>query len=195
MDNPQQAAQDEINKRRDAFLLDMYDKLWDSIDRAERGLWQFVALYAVVIGLTIGALQNVATQLVAVVAGLIISFWGMNVTIETGKWFNRNRLFVVNIEKVFLLPDDIGRLFPRAYHDRARRGLVLTEIYRIHFIVFAVTAAGITSFYVYSQWPSPCWIVLVPTVLSCVAYTIHRHRKATKEVSDFIANTSPGAQA
>jgi hypothetical protein len=32
--------------QRDQFLLHLYDKLWDSIDRSESGVWQFVGLNA-----------------------------------------------------------------------------------------------------------------------------------------------------
>ncbi|MCB9105080.1 MAG: hypothetical protein H6633_12685 [Anaerolineales bacterium] len=42
----------ELDKR-DKFLFHLYDKLWDSIERSETGVWQFIGFNAALFGIIV----------------------------------------------------------------------------------------------------------------------------------------------
>ncbi len=178
----------ELTKWRNEFLLRLYDDLWRSIDRMESGMWQFVALYAVVAGLMISAASTQAPRSVIVVFSLIVTFWGINIAINAGKWFRRNLAFAVNIEQQFLFHDDIGRILPAAYHQRKPKLLNILYITHItHIIIFSTTA--IVSLYFF--WSDVPWSIVAPLIVVGGIVTVLHYAISTKEVRDFIANTSP----
>lgn len=173
--------------RRDEFLLRLYDNLWRSIERIESGTWQSLALYAIVAGLMIGEARQFISQSEAAIFGMIVSFWGMNVAINAEKWYSRNLLFVVNIEKQFLDKDDFGpdagRILPPSYHERKPQHNTLNII---HFIAFL----AVTVWSIYVVWPNftglPIGILVVGTIL-----TVYHYIAARKVVQDFIKGTNP----
>lgn len=169
---------------RNEFLLRLYDDLWRSIDRVESGIWQFVALYAVIAGLMISTVRESVPRSIAVVFSLIISFWGINVAINAGKWFNRNLAFVINIEKQFLFAEDLGRILPAAFHKRRTR--VLNTLNMIHTAAFLFTA--IVSLWI--GWADIPFIVASIMVLGLLV-TIYHYLIAMREVRDFIRETDP----
>lgn len=44
----------DADSKREQFLLHLYDQLWQSIGRAEQGIWQYLGLYSVIIGIVHG---------------------------------------------------------------------------------------------------------------------------------------------
>jgi len=173
----------QFNKR-DEFLLRLYDNLWDSIDRVEAGMWQFIGLYAAAFGLVVLAVRGELPKEVSGVFGTIISLWGINVAINAGKWFNRNLLFVVNIEKQFLHPEDLGRIMPTAYHKR--RVHVLNELNGIHAAVFLATAIAVL-YFTRNIWTLA--LLVVGLILTGRHWWV-----ACKEVKDFIDQTEPDSR-
>jgi hypothetical protein len=86
--------------KRDQFLLNLYNQLWNSITRVEEGLWQFVGIYAGILGVhwVLGKQQPALAAWLTMLA----SFWGINIAVNAGKWFERNRMMIISIEKQFL---------------------------------------------------------------------------------------------
>jgi len=175
---------DDARRWRNEFLLRLYDDLWRSIDRMESGMWQFVALYAVIAGLMISSSQDPVRRSVAVVFSLIVSFWGINVAINAGKWFNRNKEFVVNVEKQFLFREDIGRILPVGYHERKPK--VLATLHWIHVGAFLASAL-VSAWFGWAEMP--CVVALI-MFLGLVVTGCH-YWSARKEVQDFIKGTDP----
>lgn len=123
--------------KREEFLIHLYDQLWNSIMRVEQGLWQFVGIYAAILGvhLSLGEKQPTLASAMVIVA----SYWGINIAINAGKWFERNRMMIISIEQQFLESDgDYGKIMPKAYGEKKPRKF-FTYLDRIHISVFAVT--------------------------------------------------------
>jgi len=130
--------------KRDQFLLNLYNQLWNSITRVEEGLWQFVGIYAGILGVhwALGKQQPALAAWLTTLA----SFWGINIAVNAGKWFERNRMMIIGIEKQFLNDDDLGRIIPASYHERRPRKF-FTILDRVHIIVFA--ASIVLSLWIY----------------------------------------------
>ena len=171
--------------KRDEFLLHLYDNLWRSIDRVESGVWQFVALWAIVVGLVVGVTEARISPTVASILSLVLAFWGINVALNAAKWFNRNRLFVVNIEKQFLLQSDLGRILPQSYHDRRPR--LWNFLNTVHATAFAASGVVITWHYWsrVQEWP------IIIAVIAGIAVTYKHWKGAAAEVREFINSTNP----
>jgi len=172
---------------RNHFLLHLYDKIWDSIDRAESGVWQFVAFYAVVAVLVLGASTGTLDATAGTVLALIVSFWGMNVAINAGKWVNRNLMFAVNIEKQFLYQDDPGRILPTSYHKRKPR--TLNWLNATHFVAFVAIALLSMHLGWPTSWCSAFW--LFGTLIVASGFTACHFFGARAEVRAFVQQTDP----
>lgn len=171
---------------RKEFLLHLYDQLWLSIMRVEQGLWQFIGIYAGIIGVhaVIGKEQpHLAVYLIT-----IVSFWGINIAINAGKWFERNRMMIINIEKEFI-KENLERIMPISYHEKGFRKW-FTALDRIHIVIF--TANIVVSFLVY--WDSllrPITNLVWFVTLGLVGLigTILHLRTARKELEEFVKGT------
>jgi hypothetical protein len=163
---------------RREFLLRLYDNLWRSIDRADYRMLQMISFYAIVLGAAVvGAETSKLDPLITAVLVSGISFWGINVSINAGKWFERNRLFVINVEKEFLNKEDIGKILPEKYHEGKPRkhlsipcvihtiaflfGIFIAvlaywrQCHKIHWIVWGIISLGLVlsiGHWIYSYW-------------------------------------------
>jgi|GEM_PF-2275486 len=175
--------------RRDEFLLHLYDRLWGSIDRTEGGLWQFLGLYVGIIGVYWIAGRGGLNPTVAAYLTITASFWGINIAINAGKWFERNRMMIINVEKRFLDPDDLGRIIPTSYHDRRPRKL-FTVLDRIHAIVFTFfLALSVWRYWDELSKTNDAMIVAMAFVAACVLGTFAHWYCAWREVIELVQDT------
>src|SRR5688572_13039755 len=96
--------------RRDEFILAMYSKLWDNIDRHLTVVWESVAVLA---GATaVFALSE--NQIISIdVAGallVLVSGWTVLHAYDANSWYNRNLAIIANIERLFLEAEDAKRI-------------------------------------------------------------------------------------
>ena len=159
-------------EKRDQFLLHLYDQLWNSITRIEQGLWQFIGIYAGIFGahLYIGKSQ----PMLAVILTILAAFWGINIAINAGKWFERNRMLIINIEMQFLSEEDSRKIMPSEYRQKKPRKF-FTVLDRIHILVFftSVMISLITYWNNISRISRNVWIVVVLLTASVVLTAIH----------------------
>jgi len=176
--------------KREQFLLHMYNQLWNSITRVEQGLWQFISLYAAILGLhwALGKSQPALAAYLTIVA----SCWGINIAINAGKWFERNRMMVINIERQFMCKDDIKKIMPLSYHKKEPRKL-FTWLDRIHIFVFITI--GVLSIYAY--WHDLCKTgvniaITIILIIGALVGTAYHWHMAWKELKDFVRETEEG---
>lgn len=174
----------ESSNRRDEFLLHWYDKLWESIDRKESGLWQFVVIYAAVAGAIATAVQNRIPPDMTIFFSLVVSFWGINVAINYGGWYYRNLLITINIEREFLdLQKDLGRIIPGKYHRVQPK--VLSGIGKIHIIGFSFAIAGI----MWSSWTTNNLLLAVFMFIIGLFLTYINYINTSKSLKSFMKET------
>ena len=170
----------ELDKR-DKFLFHLYDKLWDSIERSETGVWQFIGFNAALFGIIVLVFTEKLPVDVAGIFGMIIAFWGMNVSINSGWWFNHNLTIVKNIEQQFLYSDDFSRILPSSYKERKPGSMNLLN--KIHFYAFFAVSFGV----LYFTWSYITFcLFVVGTIVS-----FYHYRKSYMSIVELIKQTDP----
>jgi hypothetical protein len=104
--------------RRADFLLKLYEQLWKSIEREQGDLWKFIGFFAATFVSNVAIKRTDVDTRIALLFLIATPTWGINIVISSWKWFERNRMMIINIEKEFLAPEDVGRILPRTYHER-----------------------------------------------------------------------------
>jgi hypothetical protein len=184
--------------RRDEFLVVMYEKMWDNINRHLTVVWEAAAIIAGAVALFAltenGVLSpDIASTLIVMIAG-----WAVLHAYDANGWYSRNLAIIANIEKVFLRSDDDRNIH---YFFRGHRKFELIEHLRIH--AFLGGGIGIlTLLYHFSTrvWPGfgGPWDDFEPqrtlpylAGVSVVVVVVHFRRHYAKKHKDF-EKKSPG---
>jgi uncharacterized membrane protein len=176
----------EDKKRRDEFLLHWYDKLWESIDRKESGLWQFVVFYAAIAGFLLAAIQDKVPPEIAIALSILASFWGINVSINYGGWYYRNLLITINIEREFLdLKKDLGKIIPESYHKPKVK--MFSGLGKIHTTAFTFVIVIVIA----TSWSLQRFILSLILVIIGIGLTLANYFKTKKGIKNFLEKTSP----
>ncbi|SFR58234.1 hypothetical protein [Halogeometricum limi] len=134
---PEPSPENSISAREE-FLLQMYDQLWESVERVEGGIWSFIAAFAAIAVSFSAGFQGSISIFYAAVFSIIIGFWGMNLSIVSSRWFNRNLIQISNIESEFLEDNDYDKIIPRDYEEPGNRFFFQTlDFYNLNFLAFA----------------------------------------------------------
>jgi hypothetical protein len=137
--------------RRDQFLMVMYGKMWDNINRHLTVVWQSSAILA---GATAvfalvekGALSlDIASTLIVLISG-----WLVLHAYDANSWYNRNLGIIANIERQFLDADDAHDIH---YFFERHREPGLVEHLQIHAILGIGFAALTLAYHVSVRvWP------------------------------------------
>jgi len=184
--------------RRDEFLVSMYEKMWDNINRHLTVVWEAATIIAGAVALLAltenGVLSlDIASTLIVTIAG-----WAVLHAYDANAWYNRNLAIIANIERVFLKSDDDRNIH---YFFRGHRKFELLEHLRIHAFLGAAFGA-LTLLYHFSVrvWPGfgAPWrnfepqrsLPYIAGVLVVVAVAVFR-RHYVKKYQDF-EEKSPG---
>lgn len=113
----EEIIEEQFLSPRQHLLLQMYNELWKSIQRVERGMWSFIAAFAAIAVSMLAAFQQAIPLYYAALFSIIVAFWGMNLSVVSSRWFSRNIIQVQNVENRFLEEEDYGEIIPR-YFDQ-----------------------------------------------------------------------------
>jgi hypothetical protein len=119
----------QTDSRRDEFLLVMYGKMWDNINRHLTVVWESATILAgavAVFALTENGTLSVdsASTLLVIVSG-----WTVLHAYDANSWYNRNLAIIANIERLFLTAEDAKAVH---YFFLKHRGGDLVDHLRIH---------------------------------------------------------------
>jgi len=186
-------------ENRNKLLLKMYDQLFNDINRHITVVWQSV-------GVLIGAFAifaltekqivsiDVATSLIIIIAG-----WLLAHLFDAGYWYNRNLVIIANIEKQFLLQNDLKNIHYYFGKHRKRNKMikhlriqfwlgigVMIVVLSSHFIDRIVTGFSqpLSNFELKRSLPYLCLTVVI---ILLVRFKIGRNKRYNK----FLQN-SPG---
>lgn len=97
---------------RQTFLLEMYKKMWDNIDRHIIVVWQSVGVLAGALAtFAIADQKNMFFVLDYASAFVVLTAaWQVAHVFDANFWYNRNLLIIANIERQFLVPEDVREI-------------------------------------------------------------------------------------
>ena len=128
---------------REQFMITMYGKMWDNINRHILIVWQSVS----VLGGAIAALALEQNKILSIDVSttLIVALgtWQVANVLDAAWWFNRNLIIVTNIERQFLNNQDIREV--HYYFSRHRKPRMLDH-YKIQ-LWFGVVVTGFVVLY------------------------------------------------
>lgn len=76
----------------------LYDKLWENIIHKENRLWTFLSVYGAAIGLAFGSEILGEYEVEKGIVILILTYWGLELILESDWWSIRNRMMIGGIE-------------------------------------------------------------------------------------------------
>lgn len=184
---------------RENLLLKMYDQMFNDINRHILVVWQCV-------GVLIGALavfalveKNVIPLDFAVCIVLLLALWLMAHLFDAAYWYNRNLVIIANIEREFLLKEDLKNIHyyfgahrpenKMIYHLRTQMTLGITLAFIVlsyHFYTRVVPGFD-------SPLSSISWTRCLPYLLtSCATIYLLKLKSDYKEKYAEFLRESPG---
>lgn len=98
---------DEMDERmRKEFLINMYNQMWNNINRHINVVWQPIALLVASLGLLSFAEKEFINFDLAITLVVLLSGWFIAHVYDSSTWYNRNLVILSNIEKQFLRGQD-----------------------------------------------------------------------------------------
>jgi hypothetical protein len=192
---------EEIKRIRLNYLIEYRNGLWTQIRSKEDSVWRFISFFAAAIVLVGGLMKsdNPSSQTITphtiflmTCTILIVSYWGLLITLDANFWMRRNLAIIGNIEREILFKSDFGSLLPISYSEP--REFEYTKSYFIQMIFFFITIllcliAYITTA-VFTASSSTNSLLAISqlvsfTFCSLMLYTIHRNRHWISEFGNF----------
>lgn len=175
---------------RDEYLLRMYEQLWKSISRTESGMWSFIAAYAAISVSILLGIQGRIPVFYASIFSTVISFWGMNIAVDSLKWRNHNLAQVSNIEKELLLEEDIDNIIPKDYLEGENIEWKTYSISGVNFSAFLIALIiSIASFLATGPVSMTEYVILYSVFIICYIYTLGHLFDSYGQVRKFICDT------
>jgi hypothetical protein len=188
----------ESSKRRDDFLLAMYNQMWGNIDRHILVIWQSVGALLGAFAVLALIEKHVLPIDLACSLIVVICAWVAAHVIDANYWFARNLLIISNIERQFLTVKDLRNIHPYFRSHRkpslldhllvqgCLAGSVFLLITIWHFFTRVVTGFDL-------PWSNFEPLRALPYVVTCVAVIGLLHfKKKQKKSYDGLRRDSPG---
>ena len=185
--------------KRNAFLVHMYDQLFNDINRHIMVVWQSVS---VVIGaFAIFALVETKFLPIDIAIGLIVLLcgWLLAHSEDASYWYNRNLAMIANIERQFLKQEDLKKI--HYYFGEHRGDNEMIGHLKIQY-VFGLSVATLVILYHFFVQVMPGFsstiehfepIRTIPYLFSVLAawFVRQRRNKGKRKYKEFLEN-SPG---
>lgn len=95
---------------REDLLLKMYDQMFNDINRHIMVVWQSVGVLVGAFAVFALVEKNVVPLDFAVCIVLLLALWLMAHLFDAAYWYNRNLVIIANIERQFLLKEDLKEI-------------------------------------------------------------------------------------
>lgn len=178
-------------EQRSEFLLHLYDALWENIRSFENSIWQFLAVYGTILVASLSLIHTMsnsggATKVpviqFVVFAIITLSSIGIAIVIDRAKWFRRNLLFIINLEREFLFENDLGKIMPKHYHEKKDK--ILDGISWMYILMYILIS--LVMMYLFRHYLT--WIIVLISVVYIIAILLI-YCSAKIEIKEFINGT------
>jgi hypothetical protein len=125
----------------------MYDQMWNNITRHIGVSWQSVTALAGAFALFSLDEQKFSLDMVAALV-VLVSVWQLAHVLDASHWFNRNLLVISNIEKIFLVKEDLRLVH---YYFGKHRGNKMIAHFRLQWAIGGIIALGVLAYHFFSR--------------------------------------------
>lgn len=186
--------------RRDQFLIAMYNQLMNDINRHIVVVWQSVATLVAAIAAFSLVKDQIISLDVATSIILITCIWLLLHVYDASYWYNRNLVIIANIERQFLIKEDLrdihyyfgkhrpkGTMLSHLQIQRALGVAVGVLVLGVHF--YKTILPAIDAEYSIEFLNIVPWLVAVSGILLCIC----KARDNNEKYAEFLKN-SPGIE-
>ncbi|MBX7492033.1 hypothetical protein K3163_02285 [Qipengyuania sp. 1NDW9] len=113
---------------RRTFLIEMYKQMFSDINRHITVIWQSVGVVVGAFALFSLVEKSVISLDVATSVIVVLCTWLFAHMIDAGYWYNRNLVIISNIEKQFLLEDDLVNIQYYFGAHRSKKNKMITHL-------------------------------------------------------------------
>lgn len=190
-----------MQDRRDEFLLEMYRQMFNDINRNILVIWQSVSVFVGAIAIFALTEKNIISFDIATCIMILLCFWLFCNLLESSYWYNRNLVIIANIERQFLVKEDLVHIHYYFGAHRPNNKMIANLKIQVYlgiglivvFIISHFTTRVLPDFR-FSVSPSNFsifkWLPYVCLTFICVfIYFFWQQRK--KDYQEFLGN-SPG---
>ena len=181
---------------RQQFLMKMYDQMWNNTTRHITLIWQPIIVIFATIGAIIAAevrgLNFDAISIFITLVVLVIGWFLAHVHDSSG-WVNRNLVIISNIEKQFLVADDVKEIHPYFKPDHKRREMI--EHFQIQYFLGLALGFAVVTYYIWKIIQNGVFenaICLPIAGLVIASIFVWWIKQRIKKSFDDLTNKSPG---
>lgn len=192
---------EEENKDiRNEFLINMYNQMWNNINRHINVVWQPIALLVASLGLLSFAEKEFINLDLAITLIVLFNGWFIAHVYDSSTWYNRNLVILTNIEKQFLNDQDekeIHYYFKRPHRkiDKMITHFKLQRTLGIGLILIALYYHATKRTVEINLFLNKYLQVLLPyLVVVIVAIYLHRCIKSGNQSYEELLEKSPGKE-
>jgi hypothetical protein len=99
-----------MNDERKEFLVQMYNQMFNDINRHIMVVWQSITVLISAFAIFTLVEKQILTLDIAVTLMILLTAWQLAHLIDASYWYNRNLAIIANIERQFLVKDDLKRI-------------------------------------------------------------------------------------
>lgn len=179
--------------KRDTFLLQMYQQMWNNINRHILVAWQSVGILGGAFAVSALVEKQVLSLNWAATILILAAAWQCAHSIDASNWYNRNLAIISNIEKQFLEAGDDVLIHP---FFAKRREPALLDHLAIQALFGIAVAALVLAYHfeidvlpgLHSPWSTFDWHRAVPYtafVVSAISLTVFYNKKRSQHKEHF----------
>ena len=99
-----------MNDERKEFLVQMYNQMFNDINRHIMVVWQSIGVLIGAFAIFALVEKNIVSLDVAVALIVLLTAWLVAHLLDASYWYNRNLVIIANIERQFLTKDDLQKI-------------------------------------------------------------------------------------
>lgn len=177
--------------KRETFLLQMYQQMWNNINRHILIVWQSVGVLGGAFAVSALVEKQILSFNWAATILILASAWQCAHSIDASNWYNRNIAIISNIERQFLTQEDSVKIHP---YFGERREPEMVDHLRIQSYLGIAVASLVLAYHFgavvvpgfNSPWSAFDWPKAVPyvTFAGCSVTVVCFYRKKQKQYRD-----------
>lgn len=183
---------------REQLLLKMYDQLFNDINRHIMVVWQSVGVLVGAFAIFALVENNVISLDIASSIILLLCVWLLAHLLDAAYWYNRNLVIIANIERQFLLQQDLQDI--HYYFGKHRPDNKMIEHLRLQLALgVGLTAIVLVYHFIERILPGlsspishfdPLRAVPYAFVLASVIYLLRLRKRCNQKYQEFLENSS-----
>lgn len=192
----------DLMNKRDTFLLQMYQQMWNNINRHILVAWQSVGILGGAFAVSALVEKQVLSLNWAATILVLVAAWQCAHSIDASNWYNRNLAIISNIENQFLDSTDSVLIHP--FFAKKRQPTLLDHL-AIQALFGIAVAILVLAYHfeievlpgLHSPWSAFDWHCAVPYVTFavlavCLVAFYNKKRAQHQEHFPSIAPAAPG---